>query len=801
MTLKLRAALFAWGALALPAASSALEAQEPGALARVDSIAVKGIQRLSRAEVTSAIGFSPGSRIGWLDAQRGIKALWATQLYDDVEMRMEESGGRNTLVISVTERPMVRTVRITGLESISADDVQTEAGLEENQTLSRRRIAFAAAYIRDELRSEGVPFARVGERVLDVPDRAGWVDVLLEVEEGQRITIAEVEFSGNERFEDEDLRGALTTKPEGFFWFRSGDYDEMEFEADLLESLPVFYDRSGFLDFQVLGDTLLVDQETGKARIEVRVDEGPQYFVDDFEVVGASAFDEERLESLYQRRASGLLSLFGLGEASTSEEGGRVFDLVEFEEAAAKVRELYRNEGYLYAQVIPDFQRVGDESEHRVRATWRIDEGRQAFVNRVLIQGNDFTYDRVIREKVYLLPGDVYSESRVLQSYQNIQSLGFFETPLPQPDIRPQPATGDVDIVFRVVEKSTGSINFGTAMGGGVGLSGFLGYDQPNLFGQAKAGSIRWDFGRYINSFTLSVTDPALFRSAVSGSFSLYNSTDRFFQFATGRRRRMGFGARFGIPFPGSLRTRVFAGYSLSRTSYELFRNVEDRSLFGLPPGTLSSVSLGVTRQTLNHPIFATSGAMLTWNSELNGAILGGDGRFSKHTARAQWLIPVGQLGGTQGGPGGVQFAMGLGLEAGALFGDASRFPFESFWMGGVQFGQALRGYDETSITPRGYFPERGGGIAQIDRLGNAYFSATAEYKAVIGSNIGISAFLDAGSLWDDPRHLNVSRLYRGAGIGVQLVTPFGPIGVDYAYGFDRTEPGWQWHFKMGPNF
>jgi outer membrane protein insertion porin family len=98
--------------------------------------------------------------------------------------------------------------------------------------------------------------------------------------------------------------------------------------------------------------------------------------------------------------------------------------------------------------------------------------------------------------------------------------LGFFEAPLPFPDIEPL-ENGDVDITFRVLEKQTGSVNFGTSVGGGVGLSGFIGYEQPNLFGQAKSGSLRWDFGRYLNSFELSYSDPALFQSQVSGSLSV----------------------------------------------------------------------------------------------------------------------------------------------------------------------------------------------------------------------------------------------------------------------------------------
>ena len=262
------------------------------------------------------------------------------------------------------------------------------------------------------------------------------------------------------------------------------------------------------------------------------------------------------------------------------------------------------------------------------------------------------------------------------------------------------------------------------------------------------------------------------------------------------------------MPFFSSLQTRVFFGYSLSRTSYEAFNSAQDRTLFGLPPGILSAFSVGITRNTLNHPLFPTSGSMQTWNVALNGGPLGGQGNFVKHTGQAQWRIPVGQLGGGEGISGGTRFALGLSVRGGALFGDASRFPFESFWLGGVQFGESLRGYDETSITPFGYFPDRSAGISQVDRTGNAYFSATAEYAAVFGSSIGASMFYDAGNIWQGPGDLNTSRLYRGAGFGVQLVTPFGPLGLDYAYGFDKRDPvtgrpapGWQLHFKMGPNF
>ena len=254
-----------------------------------------------------------------------------------------------------------------------------------------------------------------------------------------------------------------------------------------------------------------------------------------------------------------------------------------------------------------------------------------------------------------------------------------------------------------------------------------------------------------------------------------------------------------GFPVPGAARTRVFTGYSITRTEYVQFEGVEDASLFGIPSGTQSTLLLGIVRNTVNHPLFPTVGSRQSWNVEANGGILGGDGDFTKHTLEGSWWVPVGQLG--SGGPnqaGGPQFALGLTVRAGAVFGDASRFPFDRFFLGGVQFGEKLRGYDETSITPLGFFQERAAGIGEGQRVGDAFLSLSAEYALRINDNASISAFFDAGNVWFDPGDIDPSKLFRGGGVGATIMTPFGPIGIDYAYGFDKPEPGWQFHFEMG---
>jgi outer membrane protein insertion porin family len=207
----------------------------------------------------------------------------------------------------------------------------------------------------------------------------------------------------------------------------------------------------------------------------------------------------------------------------------------------------------------------------------------------------------------------------------------------------------------------------------------------------------------------------------------------------------------------------------------------------------------------VDHPLFPTVGTRQEFEASLSGGPLGGDGNFQKNSINGAWYVPIGQFGGTQPGTRPIRFTLGLTAEAGAIFGDASRFPFERFWMGGVQFGRPLRGYEETTVTPLGYIPEctgQTGACPQLDqRLGDAYLRLSAEYALRLSDNISIGTFFDAGNVWREPNEFNPTRLLRGAGLGVTLVTPFGPLGLDYAYGFDKTVPGWQLHFKFGQGF
>src|SRR5690606_6666073 len=142
-----------------------------------------------------------------------------------------------------------------------------------------------------------------------VPERPGVYRLTFNVAEGNRLAVADIDFSGNEAFTDEELRSAIATQTEGFFWFRPGKFDREVFQQDLMQSPPDHYGANGYIEFTVVSDTLIIDPVTGKARIEVAVNEGEQYRLGEFNIQGARRFPIEQLEPMFTSRRRSVLGL------------------------------------------------------------------------------------------------------------------------------------------------------------------------------------------------------------------------------------------------------------------------------------------------------------------------------------------------------------------------------------------------------------------------------------------------------------------------------------------------------------
>ncbi len=259
-----------------------------------------------------------------------------------------------------------------------------------------------------------------------------------------------------------------------------------------------------------------------------------------------------------------------------------------------------------------------------------------------------------------------------------------------------------MDITFELKEKRTGNINFGASMGQGTGVGGFIGLEQPNLFGKCKRGSLNWQFGRYLNDFNLAYTDPAIKLSRSFREPSTPTGRRRATRSRTSARPRERAGACASAcrsAVRAALRAFVsYTGESVSYGSSGLLGTVSDcKNCFR------SSIGFDLSKDTRIGMPFPVGGALQTLSAQFNGGPLGGSANFQRYTGEYRSFASLKEIGGSKMGSQPMVLAIGLSARAGGVFGNTGPFFFsQRFAMGGVQFGEPLRGYPEFSITPAG---------------------------------------------------------------------------------------------------
>ena len=797
------------GILAVLAASSVARAQDAaaGACATPDSVAFRGQKRVADDVLRAGVGIAPKSTISSRVLSRAIRDLYATNQFEDVRTSCEVAAGKAVLIFTVRERPVLSDVKVQGAKRVSPGSVKDRVDLLIGKPIDPAQVAKDVARIDSLYQSEGYYLARV--RVDTVVEKSA-TTLVFNVDEGRRLAISGVQIIGNKALPSKTIVAAIGTKPEGFFWWRDGEFDQDKYAEDLAKNIPQLYASHGFIDAQVVKDTVIIDRAKGKALVRLTVSEGPQYRVGDFEVNGARRFSNDDIARFYpfgaQQAAKGVTETVKELVTRAPKQDKHIFNALAWQDATDKVKEAYDNEGYIYSSVQPivERRRVGPDSVPTVDLRWEIDEKTPAIINRIDIVGNDVTTETCIRDQLFILPGDVFNRQRLIDSYRNIANLGFFDADMPPPDTHPANEKGDIDLIFHVKEKRTGNVNFGASVGQGTGVGGFVGFDQPNLFGECKKGSLQWQFGKYIRDFSLSYTDPRIQQSNVSGTVSLYNQRSRFIIRDIGQSNTSGGQLQFGLPLPNSRLTRFYVSYGGEKVSYGgdgLVATIVCNGCFR------STLGLTLDHDTRLGVPFPYAGVHENVALQLNGGPLGGTAAFQRLTTEMRSYSTVATFGKGLG-PEPLALIVGLSARAGALFGDPGPFfVSQAFSLGGVQYGNPLRGYEEFSITPKGYLPNADQFQAQRSSFGNAYYTSTAELGLRVNQQLYLDAFYDAGNIWERPRDFDPTRLFRGAGFGASLVTPLGPLGIDLGYGFDRTnalgqkDPKWQVHFKFGQIF
>ena len=379
---------------ALLCVSGPLAAQDAGTGPCVapDSIDISGNTRADPAVIQTTAGLAPGAQLNARDISRAIKALYATQNFDDVQIACRVTpAGKGVLVIVLKERPVLAGFTVTGPNRVSDKDVKERIAFPIGSAVDPGQIAKAVERTDSLYESKGYYLARI---TVDSTIADGKLRLAFKIDEGRRLAISGIRINGNKNVSDRDVVSAMSTKPEGFPWFRPGEFDDEKYATDLAQNIPGLYSSRGYIDFRILRDTLIVNREKGKALIDITVDEGPRYVVGTFEVIGNRRFSTEQIAEFYPfSKATAPVTSRALGVIRRSHiNPPNTFDQTRWDDAEEKLVEAYNDEGYIYASIRPVAERQpGTDSVRKVNLRWEIDERSPAIVNRIEITGNDYT--------------------------------------------------------------------------------------------------------------------------------------------------------------------------------------------------------------------------------------------------------------------------------------------------------------------------------------------------------------------------------------------------------------------------
>jgi outer membrane protein insertion porin family len=739
---------------------------------RLVGIEVEGATLLDPERISALSGLPGTTFLTPRAMQEAIRSLWRTHLFDDVAIVARPASGGAVAVITVEEAPVITGIELEGHDEVDEKDIRGMIPFKVGDRMLENRLHQAAFDIEKLYEQKGYYLADVS--LVPTRPEADSTAVEVRIQEGRKVQIAEIRFLGNRAFSGDRLRDALETDPEGFWFWQDGEFDEAKWNTDISQRLPAFYGEHGYIDMEVLSDSMSVSPDDGTMRLFVTVDEGKPYRTGDITLEGNSRFSQSDLRRFLRL------------------EPGAVFNTRALEETQADLLNLYADDGYIYAQVLP-IRRVRPDTTV-VDLTWQIREGNPAEIQHIAIRGNTVTHESVIRRHLFVEPGERFRRTDVRNSLLALEGLGFFEPGIVPTTRVADQESGDIDLTFEVEERRTGSLTLGAAVGGGTGLSGFLGYEQPNLFGQAKSGRVRWEFGSRNNNLEFGYTEPVFMGTKTSLSTSFFNINQRYIG-TSFRQEALGGNVRLGTPLPWDEASRLFYGYTWQRIDLEA-TDGDDSRFRGEYPRTESSVSLSLVRDTRLPRLHPIQGARHSLGADVAGGIFGGTVGFHKYELESSWFAPTIN----------DRTVLNLSLKAGGID-DTGFVPLtEQYILGGVQYpSQGLRGYPENRVgvhTAGNIFRDVDG---RTDDRGNAFLLMTAEHFVKITDTIYTSVFYDAGNVWNQFRDVTFADLKRGAGVGVQIDLPgFGPMGLDYAYGFDRLDaggnpdPGWQLHFRFG---
>ncbi len=772
----------------------------------VDRIIFLGNRRIRSDTLKARIFSREGDPYNEETLRRDFQALWNTQFFEDVKLRVEDSpDGPNhkNIIFDVKERPVIRRIRYDGIHSISESDIldrfkEKKVGLTVESQFDPTRIKKAEVVLQELLGEHGHQFAKVTPQYERIAS-SNAVILVFKIEEGPKVKVGRIKFTGNHAFSDRKLIRAMhNDRPYSIPLYiteinvLSKTYDREKLIEDIEVGIRGLYQDNGYFKV-VVGDPVLesIDTEgyrlgvplTGRTKgkavnITIPIEENERYKMGTIKIVSA---DPDKALSL---KVEALKTVFPLKQ-------GDVFSAAKVRKAIEDYGKAYGQYGFIDFTAEPQFDI--DDAAKRIDVTMRFTEEKQYYVRRIDFSGNTTTRDKVIRRELLLDEGQLFNKRAWEISILRLNQLNYFERIEEDKavEIKRNTKDGTVDLNLKLKEKGKQSIGL---QGGVSGLAGtFIGltYQTNNFLGLGETLTFSAQFGDLQRSFMFGFTEPYLFDRPISSGFTIFDSRYNFDQakqeaLALGQsvsinpqyvqnytQNSTGFTLFASYPVKRLSFTRFALTYGLTRTNIEsfnaastlLFEQLQFRSVAG--PSALdgiisSTVTPSVQHNTIDNPQNPRKGRSYYYSVAFSGGPLGGNVKSITNVFSYTQFRPVFKKRNVLG------FHFTSAYTTG--YGGGEVPPFSRFYMGGEN---DLRGYDIRSISPVTFIPTAtaqtftftdpttlSGSGTPLQRSfsvpiltytatlpgGDAQTSGNIEYRIPIVGPVTASLFLDGGT-------------------------------------------------------
>jgi len=735
----------------------------------IKDIRVDGVQRTEPGTVFNYLPVKVGDTMTEEKATQAIRALYATGFFKTVAISAEG----NTLIVTLEERPSISDISFDGIKSFKTEELakaMKDVGLAQGRIFDRSLLDKAEQELKRQYVSNGMYSTIISTTVTSIENNR--VNIKFNVVEGSSAKIRKINIIGNRLFSEKELLKQFTLRTPGILtWYTKEDqYSKQKLSADL-EKLRSYYLDRGYLELNIDSTQVSITPDKRSVYITIGISEGPQYTVSEVKFGGELLVPEAVVRKLVTLHS------------------GDVFSRAKLDASSKAITDRLGNDGYAFANVnaVPELNR----EKHLASFTFFVDPGKRVYIRRINITGNTKTKDEVIRREFRQAEGGWYSTGKIEASKSRITRLGYFDDV--NVDTKPVPGTADqIDVNLSVKEKPTGSITVGAGFSTSDKLILSAGISQRNVFGTGNQVGLQVNTSHVNTVYSLSFTNPYWTEDGISRSYSVYKKLTNPDGLNLGNYRTNSVGTTVGWGIPLSEVSSFAIGFGYDYTTITTYAgNVCCDPVSGLlvfeqlsPPQiidyvqqfgnttTTLSTNLGWSRNTINNPLWPTSGSLQSATTDIT--LPGGSARYYKLNYRFDDYLAL-TTNYT------YHFKSTIGYGHGY---DDEPFPFfKNYYAGGPD---SVRGYQTSTIGPHDILDDPLGGSHSLLITNEVLFPATIIVPMLPDDkSVRLGAFLDMGTVGEN---YALGDIRMSAGISGLWISPFGPMKISIAKPF-RSQP------------